>query len=177
MLPIWERVAAAASDFDSYTLHSDGSKAESRSVQTRYDTDSDMTVIPLAYWSYVMMTRTHGPYTLCSDLHLMAMQAHRVNQIKDLFLFNARTRPSSSFCRTFYMGPPATPSAGMPQHGKSNGGYTVYGGVRQGRQAVQPQPLPQINPYYHSHGQNSPVYAVSAQSGRPVVVRRYRPGH
>ncbi|KAI0279948.1 hypothetical protein BGY98DRAFT_932950 [Russula aff. rugulosa BPL654] len=129
---------------DSYTLHSDGNKAESR---------------------------------LCSDLHLMAMQAHRVNQIKDLFLFNARTRPSSSSCRTFHMGPPATPSAGMPQHGKSNGGYTVYGGVHQGRQAIQPQPLPQINPYYHSHGQNSPVYAVSAQSGRSVVVRRYRPGH
>jgi hypothetical protein len=67
----------------------------------------------------------------------------------------------------------------MPQHGRSNGGYTVYGGAHQGRQGVHPHPLPQMNPYYPSHGQNSHVYAVSAQPGlgKPVAVRRYRPGH
>ena len=98
-----------------------------------------------------------------------------------VFLFNARI-PHLSF-ELLRMGPPTTPSAGMPkgmpQHGRGNGngGYTVYGSAHQARQGVHPPPLPPMNPYYHSQGQTSPIYAISARPGRPIATRRYRPGH
>lgn len=127
--------------------------------------------------TYMMTVGRQGRVDFVPTYILMAIQVHRVNQPFSLSLQHTSVPFFLFLSRTFPMGPPATPSAGMPQYGRSNGGYTVYGGAHQGRQGVQPRPLPQINAYYHSHGQNSPIYAVSAQPGRPVAVRRYRPGH
>jgi hypothetical protein len=160
-----------------------GGRKQAESLTFKTDShDTDMTGIPHSMTACRPRQRgcSGGRGRLGLDLHSMAIQKHsyRVNQRASTFSFSthASWTPSRS---NFFMGPPTTPSAGMRQHGRGNGngGYTIYGSAHQARQGVPPPPLPPMNPYYHSQGQNSPIYTISARPGRPIATRRYRPGH
>jgi len=144
-------------------VHSDGAETQhqnrSSQLYARYDPDDTN-----------MTTKTHcrRPVSTRPRLAYNSSLQHATESIKQVHVL-LPTQPSS---RTFIqMGPPAAPSAGVPQHGRGNGGYTIYGSAHQARQGA---PLPTTPQQYH---QTLPTHSAPAQAGKPIVGRRSQPGH
>jgi len=132
-------------------------RAHSRVTCTPYDPDdTDMT------------TKTHcrGPVSTRPRLAYNSSQ-YATESIKQVHVL----LPTQLSSRTFIeMGPPAAPSAGVPQHGRGNGGYTIYGSAHQAHQGAPPTT-------HHHYHQTLPTHSAPAQAGKPVAGRRSQPGH